>query len=218
MTATVPPCDGKDSWKNYSFSTAASRLRAQKRDKHTVELFDGPAWIETRNELVIENLTWAHEIAARIAEKLPTWFLAEDLQGAVEIALIERAEKYQSYQRIPFRAFAFRRIVGACYDAVRRKEYIERAHYSIDANTETEPIQAEDPGPSPERMCELKEMCFIWQHVAKLPAKHAKVIRLLYREQKTGLEAGKRMGMSESWVSKRHAEALAMLRKMVEAE
>src|ERR1035437_2956624 len=118
--------------------------------------------IRKRDGLVLEHLESAHGIARRVASLLPTWFTFEDLSGPVELALLERAASYDSKRGIPFRAYASRRIHGACFDAVRRKEYRERGHLSLtthrfgwlrydDGNGKTDAVDAQacDPSPSP---------------------------------------------------------------------
>lgn len=187
-----------------------------KRDVRTVEMWAGPAWIEVRNRLVTEHLAWAHRIAAKVAKKLPTWFLPEDLTGAAEIALVKTADEYRSYQRTPFKAYALRRVRGACFDFARRKEYRERGHESLTpGDIEGVKHEAIDPGPSPERLAELEQLKGIWQHVGLLKPRQATVIRAMYGEGLTNQETARFMHVTEGYVSQLHAEALAVLREVV---
>lgn len=180
-------------------------------------MFDGPAWILARNRIVEENLAWAHGIADRVARRLPSWFHAEDLHGAVEIALIKESDRYRSFQLTPFQAFARQRITGACYDAIRRREYKERAHQPLEVEGEGgRDARIADPGPSPERLAELSEMKGVWVNVGKLPEAHARVIKSIYGDGRSSAETAKAMGVSEGWTSRLHSEGLAMLRKMME--
>jgi RNA polymerase sigma factor (sigma-70 family) len=171
-------------------------------------MFDGPSWIERRNELVVEHLPWAHDQARKVVRRLPTWFALEDLMAAAEIALIGLADKYVSYQSVPFRAFAIQRLRGACYDAIRRREYQERSHSEL-KDTHV------DQSDSPERLAELAEMRSIWAQVYRLPERHGTVIRLMYGEQMTNQEVARQIHLSESRVSQMRGEALEMLRAMV---
>jgi RNA polymerase sigma factor (sigma-70 family) len=189
----------------------------RKRDTLTEHMFDGPAWIQKRNEIVENNLDWARGIAERIARRLPTWFCADDLMGQAEIALIRVADQYASYQRVPFRAFAIQRLRGACYDAIRRREYKERGHLSLDEPHFDNPVSREavEGGPDPEQLALQADLGRIWQHVHTLPARQAEVIWLLYVAEMSGKQVAERMGMSEPWVSSTRAEALVMLRGKV---
>lgn len=171
-------------------------------------MFDGPAWIEVRNRLVEEHLAWAHEIAARVARRLPTWFVADDLTAAAEIALVKLSDDYRSYQAVPFKAFAIRRLRGACYDAARRREYRERGHLELtDRHVDT--------SASPERLAELSEMESVWAHVDKLPECHRAVIIALFRDEKTGVQVGEELGIRKARASQLRAEALKMLKQML---
>jgi RNA polymerase sigma factor for flagellar operon FliA len=171
-------------------------------------MFDGPAWIEVRNRLVVENLSWAQGIASKIARRLPTWFSPDDLIAAAEIALVRLSDDYRSYQSVPFRAFAIQRLRGACYDAIRRREYKERGHSELKD-------QHVDPAASPEQLAQLGELTRIWAHVDKLPERHALVIRLIFERGMSGDEAGEEIGVGKARVSRLKTEALAMLREMV---
>jgi RNA polymerase sigma factor (sigma-70 family) len=176
--------------------------------------------LETRNALVLEHLEWARGIAASVAKKLPTWFTVDDLIGPAEIGLIRAAEKYD---RLPlfsqFHVFALRYVRGACLDAVRRREYKERGHKSLDepltASGETRGDIMRDPNPSPEQQAQTREMEAVWGYVWKLPEIHQRVIRALYIDGSTLVELAQTANVGESRLSQIHREALAMLRTMV---
>jgi RNA polymerase sigma-70 factor (ECF subfamily) len=200
---------------NYAASLIPKHLRVKgapkkkaTQDVGTLDLFEGPAWIEARNKLVEEHLPWALDMASRVARRLPTWFLAEDMVGAAEIALLKLADQYRSYHSVPFRAFARARMAGACYDAIRRKEYRERGHAELKD-------QHVDASPDPEQLAQLGELTRIWAHVDKLPKRYAQVIRLIFEQGMSGDEAGEVIGVGKARVSRLKTEALAHLREML---
>jgi RNA polymerase sigma factor for flagellar operon FliA len=179
--------------------------------------------VARRDRLITEHAEWARGIARHVAGKLPTWFTVEDLTGAAELALVEVAAKYDPGRGVTFPVFAQRRVRGACFSSVRRKEYRERAHKSLDAplnqrgdgreesSLTKASYQAVDPGDSPERLAELEQMKSIWHHVDGLKDQQATVIRAMYGEGLTNKETSQFMHVSEGYVSQLHAEALAAL-------
>src|ERR1035441_10302208 len=96
-----------------------------------------------QDALIRENLAWARQIARHVASMLPSRFTIDDLTGPACVALVQVAAKYDSKRVIPFQIYAQRRIYGACFDAIRRKEYKERSHLPL-ADTAC-------PRPSPEQ-------------------------------------------------------------------
>src|ERR1035437_1217207 len=164
--------------------------------------------IRKRDGLVLEHMEWAHGIARRVASLLPTWFTVDDLTGPVEIALLERAASYDAKRGIPFRAYAGRRIAGACFDSVRRKEYAERAHQT------TEGLQAVSALPSPEAQAESHEQVRVWAQVQQLPPRHALVILAVYGGGMTLETLATKVDVGSSRLSQIHHEALRMLKGM----
>ncbi len=181
----------------------------------------------TRDQLALEHLEWARGIARHVSNLLPTWFTADDLTGPVEIALVRLAEQYDPARGIPFKAYAQRRIYGACFDAVRRKEYIERGHMSLDetresgANIESlrvNPTIAEprSTGPSPEELASDAQFVRIWYWVQQLPSRHALVIFAVYAGGMTLEQLATKVDVGASRLSQIHHEALRMLRADLE--
>ncbi len=165
-----------------------------------------------RNALATEHLDWARGIARHVATLLPTWFTADDLTGPVEIALVRLAASYDPARGIPFRAYASRRIYGACFDSVRRKEYRERGHRS------TEGLQAISTLPSPEAQASAGERVQVWASVQRLPSRHAMVILAVYAGGMTLEQLATKVDVGSSRLSQIHHEALRMLRQELEAE
>lgn len=167
----------------------------------------GKRALAARDAIIGEHLDWAHAIAAQVSRALPSWFLPDDLAGPAEIALIQLAAQYDPERGVPFRAFAQRRIYGACFDSVRRREYRERSHATV---MDTH----HDRAPSPEQQARLGEMRRIWEYVSRLPHNHAVVIHAIYAEEMTNQETAERLLLSTSRTSQLHQEALEMMRGM----
>ena len=160
-----------------------------------------------RDALVLEHLEWAHSIARHCAALLPTWFTVEDLTGPVQLALLKTAASYDPSRGIPFRAYAGRRLYGACWDSVRRKEYVERSHQT------TEGLQAVCPRPSPEEQAADREQLRVWGRVQQLPSRHCLVILAVYGGGMTLEHLATKVDVGSSRLSQIHHEALDMLRE-----
>lgn len=143
-----------------------------------------------------------------MATLLPTWFTVDDLQGPVEIALLKLAESYDPKRGIPFRAFAQRRIYGACFDSVRRREYVERGHLTIEGR------EFVCTAPSPEAQASQHDERIVWVRVQQLPSRHCLVILAVYGGGMTLEDLARKVDVGSSRLSQIHHEALGMLRGM----
>jgi RNA polymerase sigma factor (sigma-70 family) len=159
---------------------------------------------------------------------LPTWFTADELTGPVEIALIGLADQYDPSRGVPFRAFAQRRIYGACFDAVRRKEYVERGHLSLDSESvsrsvdlnikalKARHVEPRSSSASPEDLASDAQYIRIWWWVQRLPPRHALVIFAVYGGGMTLEQLATKVDVGASRLSQIHHEALSMLRADLE--
>ena len=157
--------------------------------------------------LVEGHVEWARRIACHVAGMLPTWFTEDDLIGAAEVALVQMAAKYEPERRVPFRAFARRRVYGACFDAIRRREYKEHTHLSLGRG---EPPDTQTL--SPEDDVIASETSAVWGRVQELPARHALVILAVYAGDMTLVELSQMVNVGPARLSQIHREALEMLR------
>jgi RNA polymerase sigma factor for flagellar operon FliA len=85
------------------------------------------ARLETRDELVMQNVALVKTLAQRLAQRLPSQVQVEDLVSAGVLGLIEAAGRYKSTLGVPFQAFARRRIHGAMLDALRDLDWAPRS-------------------------------------------------------------------------------------------
>ena len=85
------------------------------------------ARLESRDELVMQNVALVKSLAQRLAQRLPSQVQVEDLVSAGVLGLIEAAGRYKSSLGVPFQAFARRRIHGAMLDALRDLDWAPRS-------------------------------------------------------------------------------------------
>jgi RNA polymerase sigma factor (sigma-70 family) len=179
-----------------------------------------------RDALVAQHLDWAHGIARHVARLLPTWFTVDDLVGPVEIALVKVAAEYDPSRNDSFRAFAYRRIYGSCFDSVRRKEYLERSHFSLGSQPQLNKsanragkdreLQIPDKGPTPEEAAAAAQQSRVWAIVQQLPSRHALVILAVYGGGMSLEDLATKVDVGSSRLSQIHHEALRMLRTCCE--
>lgn len=82
-----------------------------------------------RNELVETHLTYARALAAEVVRQLPSHVLREDLDAAAELGLVEAAQVFDPGRGILFKTFAYYRIRGAIYDAIRKMTWFSKSQY-----------------------------------------------------------------------------------------
>lgn len=158
----------------------------------------------------MEHVEWARSIARHVSRLLPTWFTEDDLIGPVELALVHLAASYDPARGVPFKAYAQRRIYGACIDSIRRREYKERGHQSIEG------LDKVCVMPSPEEQAAKQELRRVWDRVQQLPRRHCLVILGVYGGHMTLEELSTKVDVGAARLSQIHREALGMLRETCE--
>jgi RNA polymerase sigma factor FliA len=78
-----------------------------------------------RSALVTENIHMAKRIAAMLARRLPPG-LADDVQSAALLGLVEAARRFHPGRGDSFPAFAAKRVRGAILDELRRGDMLPR--------------------------------------------------------------------------------------------
>lgn len=235
----VPQLDRASGSRNCQVQEARGSLRARRRPHGISRLKPMTRkQLAARNKLIELHVHWARGVAMKVSRTLPTWFCYEDLCGPAHVALVEEAELFfRTPSSVPFRAFAYKRVHGACIDAVRRKEYRERAHVSRDAMEESHEaaVLREEAGgrEAPECRAEFITdvedaaierydcdraglMSGIFNAVWNLPERHQQIIRLRYLYDTPVSEIARRMKLSAPRISQLHAEAIEMLRPAAE--
>lgn len=82
--------------------------------------------LEARQKLILHHLPLVKHLAGRIAVKLPTFILKEDLESYGVIGLMEALDKYDPAMGHSFDSYAYHRIRGAMLDEVRRQNWLPR--------------------------------------------------------------------------------------------
>ncbi len=85
-----------------------------------------PLEAETRNELIMAEMSQVYYIARRIHERLPQHVPLEDLVHAGVIGLIDAVRKYNPKKNATLKSFASFRIRGAILDSLRELDWGSR--------------------------------------------------------------------------------------------
>jgi len=72
------------------------------------------------NRLIETYRSYSHAISAEILKKLPSSVDRDDVIGAAELGLVEAAQNFDPSRGVLFKTFAYYRIRGAIYDALRK--------------------------------------------------------------------------------------------------
>jgi RNA polymerase sigma factor FliA len=81
------------------------------------------------HRLIESHRSYAHAIAGDILRKLPSHVEKDDLQGAAELGLTEATNAFDGRPGVQFKTFAYYRIRGAVYDAIRKATWFSRDQY-----------------------------------------------------------------------------------------
>ncbi len=81
------------------------------------------------HNLIATHLTYAHAIAASVLKTLPRHVERTELEGAAELGLTEAANSFDHRPGVQFKTFAYYRIRGAIYDAIRKSTWFSRAQH-----------------------------------------------------------------------------------------
>jgi RNA polymerase sigma factor FliA len=81
---------------------------------------------ETRDQIVLENLSLAKVIAIRVHENLPVHVDLDDLIHAGVLGLFDAVEKFDPLKNVSFQSYAKHRIKGAILDNLRQLDWASR--------------------------------------------------------------------------------------------
>lgn len=112
------------------------------------------------DQLFQKNKPWAETIARNVVRKLPPSFESADVTQEALLELWKRAQLYEANNGLPgkdpsgtpFQAYAYLAVRGACLMAVRRRNWTEATHLSLDEteNAAGETIVPEPASPTPD--------------------------------------------------------------------
>ena len=83
-----------------------------------------------RQALIEQHLGYVRAMAIAILRTLPSHVDLDELVACGNIGLVEAAERFDPRHRANFRTFAYYRIRGAIYDALRKMGPLSRADYT----------------------------------------------------------------------------------------
>ena len=72
-----------------------------------------------RDQLIVNNLNWAEQIAVNQTRRLPRCVQVDDIKSAAYFGLVDAATKYKREYGVPFTAYAARRVIGSITDYLR---------------------------------------------------------------------------------------------------
>jgi RNA polymerase sigma factor FliA len=81
--------------------------------------------ITNPTRLIEAYRSYSHAISAEILKKLPSSVDRDDVIGAAELGLVEAARNFDPARGVLFKTFAYYRIRGAIYDALRKMGWLK---------------------------------------------------------------------------------------------
>ncbi len=189
-------------------------------------------------QLIEQHEAMVYGLARRLRRELSLRGEIDDLVAFGFGGLLEAEQRFDPARGVRFRTFAYYRVRGAMLDGVRKMARLpRRAHERLQDEAAPEltaaprdldrafarisgslttgsVLQGELPDASPEAALLKHES--IMQLLAALPtlaARHRTVIRGYYFEGRSLEEIAADLGVSRSWASRLHCQALAQLRR-----
>jgi len=164
------------------------------------------------DQLLIENhRSFAQAVAAEIIRTLPPWADAGDLRAAAELGLTEAAAVFDYRPGVQFQRFAYHRIRGAVYDAVRKNA----PALTLSLETLEHDPPADRSQSAEERLIEEEWRARLHRVLPRLSAQNRQIIYAYYFEDRNLEDIGVRLGLSKSWVCRLHGRAIASLRNLL---
>lgn len=80
-------------------------------------------------ELIETHRGYSRALAVEVLRTLPQQVLREDLEAAAELGLVEAAQAFDGSRGVLFKTFAYYRIRGAIYDALRKMTWFSKSLY-----------------------------------------------------------------------------------------
>jgi len=174
-------------------------------------------------QLVIEHLGLAANIAGNMSKRLPRHLDSHDIHQDARLGLMYAAARYDARKNVPFGSFARRRIGGAIVDGLRRSDHLSRCARARAKAQGTEVPAEPLPLIFPDRIPGVLEPpdhyaaaaeCrrLLCAAIETLPARLRVVLQAYYHGGQTMRAIGERLGITEGRVSQIHARGLRLLR------
>jgi RNA polymerase sigma factor for flagellar operon FliA len=176
-------------------------------------------------QLVAHHLALARRAAGRIYPRVRGLVGFDELCALANAGLAEAAERYDPARGATFATFAWYRIQGAIVDGLRRSTRRRAAlaaapprMVSLDTLRDRGFDAAGDaPGPGDD-LDRARRTARLRAAIAQLPDKPRELVTKHYFEGKSLLEAGAELGVSKSWASRLHHQAVDRLRAALDGE
>jgi RNA polymerase sigma factor FliA len=113
------------------------------------------------NRLVEAYISYSHAISADILKKLPSSVDRDDVIGAAELGLVEAARNFDPSRGVLFKTFAYYRIRGAIYDALRKMGWLKgdsKLHFEAGANEYIKDYSEAGAGQAPSPTAAYREL------------------------------------------------------------
>ena len=192
----------------------------------------------TTNAEVAKYMYLVHQIAARMAKRLPQSVLRADLAAAGAVGLVDALRKHGGERGPQFEWYARTRIRGAMIDDLRQQDWLSRsARAEVTTSNAREDSVAKcgvlvafddlpttshalvSDGDSPLDLAEREsERILLARAVAQLPAREASIVTMHYFQGVPFNEIAAALKVSEPRISQLHARATKMLRAILTAD
>ena len=191
-------------------------------------------------ELIVEHRKMVVGLAMRLRRELCLRGDVEDLIAFGFGGLLEAEHRYDPARGVRFQTFAYHRVRGAMLDGVRKMAALpRRAHERLKAERVTataapssldkafarisaslsgeSPIQGSFGEQSPEAaFLKSESIQRVLQALSRLEPRHREVVRAYYFDARPLEDIARELGVSRSWASRLHTQALRLLREALE--
>ena len=193
-------------------------------------------------ELIAQHRRMVVGLASRLRRELSLSGDLEDLVAFGFGGLLEAEQRYDPSRGVRFQTFAYYRVRGAMLDGVRKMADLpRRAHQRLKVEGECPPTAAPTPldkaftrisarltSPSPVQgafaeespesaLLKNESVARLLRALSRLSARERALVRGRYFEGRPLEELAAELGVSKSWASRIHTQALKQLRDALQA-
>jgi RNA polymerase sigma factor FliA len=170
-------------------------------------------------QLAVTHVKLVRQIAARVKTSLGVTAELDDLVGHGVLGLLAAESRYDENREASFATFAGYRIRGAMYDALPKVCRLARTESLGDGEGVGLAEHLRCPRRDAEAEAVANEQAVrVRRAMTKLSVRQRRLMIRVYFEGKDISRAGAELGISKSWASRVHADALVRLRKALLAD
>lgn len=188
-------------------------------------------------QLVVRHLPLARRAAGLIYPRVRGHVAFDEVLALAAAGLAEAAARFDPARGATFATFAWYRVRGTIIDGLRRSTQLPRRTWarllalrttadhpavpsmyilSLDALRDRGFDAADDAPAPPDGLDRARVAARLRDAIARLPDKQRAIVTKHYFEGKNLLEAGAELGLSKSWASRLHAQAVGRLRAWID--